>query len=174
MKAKTAERLGFVGRKRGSPPTRSHCSKEPADPLSQRLRSTEETVCAWIVFPLSSARIYRIKRPNLGIHVEGRFQKKSPQTSNVQCVLFSVKSAVSAISIRFIEVICRISSYMFFGPSQTDGAADMKNLLGGKGANLAEMCRLGNRRAAGADDQHRSLPVYPAGSGCRYPQADRG
>ena len=30
-----------------------------------------------------------------------------------------------------------------FGPSQTDGAADMKNLLGGKGANLAEMCRLG-------------------------------
>ncbi|SDI58629.1 pyruvate, phosphate dikinase [Propionivibrio dicarboxylicus] len=30
-----------------------------------------------------------------------------------------------------------------FGASQTDGAADMKNTLGGKGANLAEMCRLG-------------------------------
>ena len=30
-----------------------------------------------------------------------------------------------------------------FGPSRTDGAADMKNILGGKGANLAEMCRLG-------------------------------
>ena len=30
-----------------------------------------------------------------------------------------------------------------FGSSQTDGAADMKNTLGGKGANLAEMCRLG-------------------------------
>jgi pyruvate,orthophosphate dikinase len=30
-----------------------------------------------------------------------------------------------------------------FGPSRTDGAASMKNLLGGKGANLAEMCRLG-------------------------------
>ncbi len=30
-----------------------------------------------------------------------------------------------------------------FGPSKTEGAADMKNLLGGKGANLAEMCRLG-------------------------------
>ncbi len=30
-----------------------------------------------------------------------------------------------------------------FGPSRTDGAADMKNVLGGKGANLAEMCRLG-------------------------------
>ena len=30
-----------------------------------------------------------------------------------------------------------------FGPSCTDGSAAMKNLLGGKGANLAEMCRLG-------------------------------
>ena len=30
-----------------------------------------------------------------------------------------------------------------FGTSRTDGAASMKNLLGGKGANLAEMCRLG-------------------------------
>ena len=30
-----------------------------------------------------------------------------------------------------------------FGSHRTEGAADMKNLLGGKGANLAEMCRLG-------------------------------
>ena len=30
-----------------------------------------------------------------------------------------------------------------FGSKKTDGRADMKNLLGGKGANLAEMCRLG-------------------------------
>jgi pyruvate,orthophosphate dikinase len=30
-----------------------------------------------------------------------------------------------------------------FGPTGTEGAASMKNLLGGKGANLAEMCRLG-------------------------------
>jgi pyruvate,orthophosphate dikinase len=30
-----------------------------------------------------------------------------------------------------------------FGTSRTDGSADMKPLLGGKGANLAEMCRLG-------------------------------
>ena len=30
-----------------------------------------------------------------------------------------------------------------FGPSKTEGAADMKNILGGKGANLAEMCKLG-------------------------------
>ncbi len=30
-----------------------------------------------------------------------------------------------------------------FGSSKTEGTADLKNLLGGKGANLAEMCRLG-------------------------------
>ena len=30
-----------------------------------------------------------------------------------------------------------------FGTSRTEGAAAMKSLLGGKGANLAEMCRLG-------------------------------
>jgi pyruvate,orthophosphate dikinase len=31
----------------------------------------------------------------------------------------------------------------FFGGSQADGNAGMKNLLGGKGANLAEMVNLG-------------------------------
>jgi pyruvate,orthophosphate dikinase len=31
----------------------------------------------------------------------------------------------------------------FFGPGKADGKAEMKNLLGGKGANLAEMCNLG-------------------------------
>jgi pyruvate,orthophosphate dikinase len=31
----------------------------------------------------------------------------------------------------------------FFGNQQADGKTDMKNLLGGKGANLAEMIHLG-------------------------------
>ena len=31
----------------------------------------------------------------------------------------------------------------FFGSGKADGKADMKNLLGGKGANLAEMTNLG-------------------------------
>jgi len=31
----------------------------------------------------------------------------------------------------------------FFGPKGTEGDASQKNLLGGKGANLAEMCRMG-------------------------------
>lgn len=30
-----------------------------------------------------------------------------------------------------------------FGGKTAEGKADMKNLLGGKGANLAEMCLLG-------------------------------
>jgi phosphoenolpyruvate synthase/pyruvate phosphate dikinase len=30
-----------------------------------------------------------------------------------------------------------------FGDGKAEGAAGMKNLLGGKGANLAEMCKLG-------------------------------
>ena len=30
-----------------------------------------------------------------------------------------------------------------FGPNRTDGSADLKSLLGGKGANLAEMASLG-------------------------------
>ena len=34
-------------------------------------------------------------------------------------------------------------SVYVFGASRTEGNASMKNLLGGKGANLAEMCRLG-------------------------------
>ena len=41
----------------------------------------------------------------------------------------------------------------FFGDGKAEGRGDMKNLLGGKGANLAEMTSIG-------------LPV-PAGSRCR-------
>ena len=31
----------------------------------------------------------------------------------------------------------------FFGANHTEGSGDLKNLLGGKGANLAEMARMG-------------------------------
>ena len=37
-----------------------------------------------------------------------------------------------------------MSKYVyFFGDGQADGKAEMKNLLGGKGANLAEMTLIG-------------------------------
>ncbi len=47
----------------------------------------------------------------------------------------------------FLEVVSmatRAKKYVyFFGAGKADGRADMKNLLGGKGANLAEMTNLG-------------------------------
>jgi len=36
-----------------------------------------------------------------------------------------------------------IKRVYFFGGKSADGDGSMKNLLGGKGANLAEMCSLG-------------------------------
>ena len=42
--------------------------------------------------------------------------------------------------------------YMF-----TEGNADMRNLLGGKGANLAEMTNLGTSGAAGLYDHDRGM-----------------
>jgi pyruvate,orthophosphate dikinase len=41
-------------------------------------------------------------------------------------------------------IMAQQTKYLYrFGAAQTEGDASMKNLLGGKGANLAEMCRLG-------------------------------
>ena len=42
-----------------------------------------------------------------------------------------------------------MKSVYFFGNKKADGNADMKNLLGGKGANLAEMTNLGIAVPAG-------------------------
>ena len=47
-----------------------------------------------------------------------------------------------------------------FGPSKTEGAAEMKNLLGGKGANLAEMCRLGISVPPGLTISTEACTVY--------------
>ena len=53
----------------------------------------------------------------------------------------------------------------FFGSGQTEGRADMKNLLGGKGANLADMTSIG-------------LPVPPGFTitteACAYFDAHKG
>ncbi len=47
-----------------------------------------------------------------------------------------------------------------FGPAKTEGAADMRNLLGGKGANLAEMCRLGISVPPGLTISTEACTVY--------------
>ena len=45
----------------------------------------------------------------------------------------------------------------YFGKSKTDGAGDMKALLGGKGANLAAMTKIGLPGTSRLYDHHRSL-----------------
>ena len=47
-----------------------------------------------------------------------------------------------------------------FGSSRTDGGTEMKNLLGGKGANLAEMCRLGITVPAGFTISTEACTVF--------------
>ncbi len=47
-----------------------------------------------------------------------------------------------------------------FGAARTDGDATMKNLLGGKGANLAEMCRLGIAVPPGFTISTEACTVY--------------
>ena len=43
----------------------------------------------------------------------------------------------------------------------SEGSKDQKDLLGGKGANLAEMTNLGPARPARLHDHHRRLPLLP-------------
>ena len=56
----------------------------------------------------------------------------------------------------------------FFGNAKADGGASMKNLLGGKGANLAEMCLLGIPVPAGFTVSTECCTAYYA-NGCKLP-----
>jgi pyruvate, orthophosphate dikinase len=58
----------------------------------------------------------------------------------------------------------------FFGPQGTEGDATMKNLLGGKGANLAEMAKLGLPVPAGFTISTEFCTVYFA-EGRQFPQS---
>lgn len=54
-----------------------------------------------------------------------------------------------------------VEKYVYsFGGDLTEGNASMKNLLGGKGANLAEMCLLGIRVPAGFTVTTEACTVY--------------
>jgi pyruvate, orthophosphate dikinase len=57
----------------------------------------------------------------------------------------------------------------FFGAKNADGKADMKNLLGGKGANLAEMCLLGLPVPAGFTITTEVCTEYYANN-CQLPK----
>ncbi|MBQ5457393.1 MAG: hypothetical protein IIT61_01570, partial [Bacteroidales bacterium] len=55
-----------------------------------------------------------------------------------------------------------------FGGKTAEGKADMKNLLGGKGANLAEMCLLGLPVPAGLTITTECCTAYYANN-CNLP-----
>jgi len=57
----------------------------------------------------------------------------------------------------------------FFGEGKADGKAEMKNLLGGKGANLAEMTNLGIRVPAGFTISTEVCTAYYKNNG-KFPQ----
>ena len=57
----------------------------------------------------------------------------------------------------------RTHKYVYsFGGGKADGNASMKNLLGGKGANLAEMCLLGIPVPAGFSVSSECCTAYCA------------
>jgi pyruvate,orthophosphate dikinase len=58
----------------------------------------------------------------------------------------------------------------YFGNKQAEGKADMKNLLGGKGANLAEMCLLGLPVPAGFTITTECCTAYYANN-CQLPSS---
>jgi pyruvate,orthophosphate dikinase len=60
----------------------------------------------------------------------------------------------------------------YFGPNGTEGDASMKNTLGGKGANLAEMAKLGLPVPAGFTIACEFCPVYTS-EGRKFPQSLR-
>ena len=65
--------------------------------------------------------------------------------------------------------MARAKKYVyFFGGGRADGRADMKNLLGGKGANLAEMANLGLPVPAGFTITTEMCAVYYRNKG-KYP-----
>jgi pyruvate,orthophosphate dikinase len=57
----------------------------------------------------------------------------------------------------------------FFGGGKAEGKADMKNLLGGKGANLAEMANLGIPVPAGLTITTEMCTYYYQ-HGKKYPE----
>lgn len=61
-----------------------------------------------------------------------------------------------------------IKRVYFFGGKSADGDGTMKNLLGGKGANLAEMCKLGIPVPAGLTITTECCTEYYSNN-CQYP-----
>ncbi len=80
-----------------------------------------------------------------------------------------VKSVKSAKKAAPAKSVAKAAKYVyFFGNVKAEGGAAMKNLLGGKGANLAEMCLLGIPVPAGFTVSTECCTAYYA-NGCKLP-----
>src|SRR4051812_49695556 len=79
---------------------------------------------------------------------------------------------MSRTSVSLSETRMSTKYVYFFGGSSADGDAKQKNLLGGKGANLAEMCRIGLPVPAGFTITTDVCTYYYA-NGRKYPAALR-
>ncbi|UCG62873.1 MAG: pyruvate, phosphate dikinase [Candidatus Zixiibacteriota bacterium] len=75
----------------------------------------------------------------------GRGRKKTVSKPRTAKKASKIKRARRAKTARAAEHRASSSHkyYYFFGPGKAEGDASMKDLLGGKGANLAEMCNAG-------------------------------
>ena len=62
----------------------------------------------------------------------------------------------------------KVKRVYYFGGKEAEGDGSMKNLLGGKGANLAEMCKLGIPVPAGFTITTDCCTEYYQ-LGCKYP-----
>ena len=60
-----------------------------------------------------------------------------------------------------------------FGPGDADGRADMKDVLGGKGANLAEMCQPRSARSARVHDRNGPSAVSTTRTASSSPTTSR-
>ena len=84
----------------------------------------------------------------------------------------SVKKAApkaAAKAVKTVKKAAKAVKYVYsFGGAKADGEASMKNLLGGKGANLAEMCLLGIPVPAGFTVSTECCTAYYA-DGCKLP-----
>ncbi len=95
--------------------------------------------------------------------------KKASPVKSVAKVVKSVKKASPAKAAKV-----KTAKYVYpFGGSKAEGDASMKNLLGGKGANLAEMCLLGIPVPAGFTVSTECCTAYYA-NGCKLPDVLSG
>ena len=88
---------------------------------------------------------------------------KSSKASKITKTKVTAKTAVKKGS-------GKIKYVYFFGAKKAEGRADMKNLLGGKGANLAEMCHLGLPVPAGFTITTECCTAYYANK-CQLPSS---